>query len=172
MLKIVKDYNQFDPGSQLFKDIQAVTGCEDTEIQGIADGHCNLISFWALMKAAGHTDMTYQHYFKRMLDLGFCDVGGWVKAKKEVIAAKLFRYNFTPVFFEDFEDVVNPSTRLNPKSFYQIKIKNTDHYIACSVDTGKLLIYDTGRRGIGVSAIGADRIDQAHFKWLMEVPCA
>ena len=181
---IIRNYNQFDPDSQLFRDIQAVTGCRKSEIAGIADGHCNLISTWAIMFASGKTEMSYRDYFSKCLTTDVydkknkytskgCNVEGKIQVGKEYLLPAIFGVDFNPVFYEDFEDVINPSARLNPDCFYQMKIQNSDHYIACCIDkNGLFVIFDTGRRGVNVPAIGANRINEKYFKWLLEFPCS
>lgn len=176
---IIRQYNQFDPNSQLYRDIQSVTGCKTSEIADIADSHCNMISTWAIMRASRLTQMSYKDFFSACLITDIkakdytskgCEDNGRILVGKEYLIPAIFGVPFNPVFYENFEDVVNPETRLKENCFYQLKIKETDHYIACGVDKGILMIFDTGRRGVNVPAIGANRIDQRHFKWLLEFP--
>lgn len=179
---IIIRYNQFDPKSQLYKDIQNATGCRTSEIAGIADGHCNLISLWAITKVAGYRSMSYADYLHKCLTTDIydsknkytakgCNVEGKILVGKEYLIPAIFGVDFEPVFYEDFEDVVNPSARLDPDCFYQMKIQNSDHYIACCInDSGMMMIFDTGRRGVNVPAIGANRINEKYFKWLLEFP--
>lgn len=178
MLKfIIRQYSQFDPDSQLFKDIKAVTGCRYSEIADIADSHCNMISLWAIMRASNKTGMSYADFYSACLTTDIkakdytakgCNREGKILVGKEFLIPAIFGVDFEPVFYEDFEDVVNPSMRLNEDCFYQMKLHSTDHYIACCIDKGIMLIFDTGRRGVGVPAIGASRVDEKHFKWLLE----
>jgi len=181
-IEIIRDYNQFQRG-RLWDDIQFVLKCSEAVAKDKADSHCNMVSFWSGMYLAGHTSMSYREFFSKMLTTIIkdpkngnnygCRDDGYLNVSKECIAKQLFGYNFKPVFFEDFEDVVNPTVRLDPDSWYQMKIKNSDHYmLSCLDDNGIMLIFCTGKRGVGVPAIGASRIDEQHFKWLMEILCA
>lgn len=52
-----------------------------------------------------------------------------------------------------------------------MKLDNTMHFMINSVDqSGLMLVYDTGKRGVGVPAIGANRINEKYVKWVLEIP--
>lgn len=177
MSGIIKDYYQFSR-SKLWDDIQYVLKCSDAHAADMADSHCNMVSFWAGMSQAGHCDMSYREFFRTMLTTIIkdpengnnygCLPNGRFNVGKEYVAKQLFGYNFKPEFVYDFGHVVNPAN-LDPESWYQMKLKNTDHYIITCVKDDILLIFDTGKRGVGVPAIGASRIDEQHFKWLLKL---
>jgi len=166
-MEFLIDYNQFKP-CRLWEDIPEITGCRKQHIPDIADGLCNVISTWALSKECNYHELEFKEFYKKLIDTGYASENGWIKQHKEVIFKEFFKVDFVPKFFEDFEDIINPAARLDKDCLYQLKIRNSDHYIACDIQNNIFTLYDTGKRGIGVPAIGAKRIDQVHFKWLLE----
>jgi len=167
---IISEYNQFE-WSRLHDDIKSVLNCSDKEAKEKALTACNMVSFWAGIKVQGYTDIEYVDFFTQMLNNGFCLENGRFEVGKDVVMDKLFNAKFKIKYFEDFEDVVNPTARLNPDSLYQVKIDNPMHFIVADIDSHNLmLIYCTGKRGVGVPAIGAKRINETYFKWLLELP--
>jgi len=164
---IISKYNQFE-WSRLHDDIKSVLNCSDKEAKEKALTACNMVSFWAGIKVQGYTDIEYADFFTQMLNQGFCEENGNITETKDKIIKRLFNADFGILYFEDFEDVINPF-RLNKDSLYQMKIINSMHFIICSVENNLMLIYDSGKRGIGVPAVGANRINEKYFKWLMEI---
>ena len=63
---IIADYSQVNK-SKLWTDIQAVLKCSEKEAEEKAMTHCNLVSFWALMKVVYDLDKTYQEFFGELL---------------------------------------------------------------------------------------------------------
>ncbi len=164
--QIISEYNQFT-WSRLHDDIKSVLNCTDKEAKEKALTACNMVSFWAGIKVQGYTDIEYADFFAKMLNQDFCEENGNIIETKDKVMKRLFNINFDILYFEDFEDVINPF-RLDKDSLYQMKLVNSMHFIICSVDK-LMLIYDTGKRGVGVPAVGANRINEKYFKWLMEI---
>jgi hypothetical protein len=105
-----------------------------------------------------------------MLDHEFVTESGFFNVGKDKVMEDLFGVDFDLEYIRDFEDVINPF-RLEKDSLYQMKIDNSMHFLICGVDDHNImLIYDSGSRGVGVPAIGAKRVDENHFKWLMRIP--
>jgi hypothetical protein len=166
---IIKEYKQFTD-SLLIEDIQYVMQCDKRTAQDLARSHCNLVSFWAGIKVQGYTDIEYSDYFKLLLEHDFVKPNGYFNVLKNKIMFDIFGINFKLTYFEEFEEIINP-TRLNKESLYQMKLVNSMHFIICSVDkSGLVLIYDTGTRGVGVPAVGANRVNEKYFSWIMEIP--
>jgi len=166
---LISSHLQFDDNSLALKAIMYVLNCSKNVARDFLKTHCNLISFWAGIKVQGYTDIEYADFFTQMLNQGFCEENGNITETKDKIMKRLFNADFGILYFEDFEDVINPF-RLNKDSLYQMKIVNSMHFIICSVENNLMLIYDSGKRGIGVPAIGAKRINETYFKWLLEIP--
>jgi len=167
--QIIKRYNQFEK-TDLFNDIKAVLNCDDKTATKYQLSHCNMVSFWAGIKVQGYTDIDYKDFFKLMLDHEFCTEGGFFNVGKDKVMEDLFGVDFDIEYVKDFEDVINPF-RLDKESLYQMKLENSMHFIICGVDDHNImLIYDSGSRGVGVPAIGAARINEKYFKWLLKIP--
>ena len=167
--QIIKRYNQ-NERSQLFDDIKSVLNCDDKTAEKYALSHCNVLSFWAGIKVQGYTDIEYAEFFKLMLDHEFVTPSGFFSVNKDKIMDDLFGVDFDLEYIKDFEDVINPF-RLDKESLYQMKLENSMHFIICGVDDHNImLIYDSGSRGVGVPAIGAARINEKYFKWLLKIP--
>jgi hypothetical protein len=165
---IIKRYTQFEK-TDLFNDIKTVLNCDDKTATKYQLTHCNMVSFWAGIKVQGYTDIEYKDFFKLMLDHEFCTESGFFNVGKDKVMEDLFGVDFDLEYYKDFEDVINPF-RLDKESLYQMKIDNSMHFIICSIDDHNItLIYDSGKRGIGVPAIGSDRINEKYFKWLLRI---
>jgi hypothetical protein len=166
---IIKLYNQFEK-TDLFNDIKAVLNCDDKTAAKYATSHCNMLSFWAGIKVQGYTDIEYKDFFKLMLDHEFSTESGFFNVGKDKVMEDLFGVDFDLEYVKDFEDVINPF-RLDKDSVYQMKLDNSMHFMDCEVDEHNiLLVYDSGNRGVGVPAIGADRINEKFFKWMLRIP--
>jgi len=166
--QIIKRYNQFEK-TDLFNDIKAVLNCDDKTAAKYQLTACNMVSFWAGIKVQGYTDLDYKDFFKLMLDHEFVTPSGFFSVNKDKIMDDLFGVDFDLEYIKDFEDVINPF-RLDKDSLYQMKIEDSMHFIICGIDEHNImLIYDTGLRGIGVPAIGANRINEKYFKWLLRI---
>ena len=163
---IIKDYNQFIY-SHLIEDIQSVLFCNRKQAFDFADSHCNPISLYALLYADDKIDISYKQFFRNLLDADFVRKNGFIKVlKEEIYSYYNIPFNNPLTFFEDYEDLINPSLRLNPNKFYQLKIKG--HYMACYVDdNNELRLSDTSTRGINKRA--KDFVKQSQFKWLLEI---
>jgi len=166
--QLAKDFNQFEK-SKLQPAIAAA--CPDASPATVRDwgeSHCNLLSWYFALTADKKIDLTYTDYFKKLLRTGCCDEAGYLQVEKNK-ASKIFGVTQNNDYLMDFENVLNPEF-LDPDSFYQLKLINSMHYmIAWVEDSNVLKIADTHDRGYGVPAIGADRIDQKHFKWLLRM---
>lgn len=178
---IVANYFQFQkqhPGqhSALFDDIKLVLKCTQSQAEAFASTHCNMLSFWALNYAQGKTDMGYADFFENMLENNFCNKEGFIKVgkdpehSKEIICDEIFGFQFKLVYFEDYEDVVNPGKRLNEKKGYQLKMKGDTsgfHFISCYIDSGVLKGADSSYRGTPFDLV--KKINSKNFIWLLEV---
>lgn len=173
---IIKRYNQFT-WSDLHNDIVSVLGCSKYEASDLARSHCNMVSFWACMFASQKIDITYRDFFYLCLDTDIktkdytdkgCNKEGRLLVGKEYLCPAIFGFSFDPVFYESYNHVKNPA-KLNPDRFYQLKITNTDHYMACYIENGILKLSDTNNRGIGIPIVKAKNAGEARFKWLLEI---
>lgn len=165
---IIECYPQFKEKSLLYDEILKTLDCKLSEAKSYAATHCNMLSFWAILRADSKYDKGYSEFFKWMLTENNCTVQGYINKDKEEILKQLNITDCTGTYFEEYEDVLSP-IRLNPDKFYQIKIKgNTSgfHFMACYVNDKKLYLSDTSSRGIGVEA--EKFITDKNFIWLKE----
>ena len=164
---IITEYNQYKE-SQLQIDIDKVLKCGNVKAYDIGLKYCNLISFWALNVASGKTEMTFEEFLRTCLKKKQCDETGNIIVQKTELCKKIFKYDFEIVQFKEFEDVLNP-IRLNPDKLYQMRILNGSHFMSCYIQDGILMLSDTSKRGIGVIAARASRVNKDDFAWLMEI---
>lgn len=169
--QLARDYNQFQP-SKLQPAIMSVTGCNNSQAVEWGESHCNLLSWYFGLYASSKIDMTYEEYFKTLLDYDCCNEAGKTLLTKDKIAPKCFGFKFSVDYIEDWNIVLDPSS-LNPNSFYQLKIHTSDHYMISWIEKLKgkpeLFIADTNDRGYGIPAKTAKRIDKNHFRWILEI---
>lgn len=164
---IVSRYNQYKP-SELQKDIEAVLDCGNVKAFEYGKMHCNMVSFWALNVASGITDITYADFFYQCLKKKYCESNGKILVQKTYLSKKIFDYEFEVIQFKDFEDVLNPF-RLNPEKLYQMRIVNSSHFMSCYLQDNILMLSDTSKRGIGVIAARASRVNAEDFAWLLQI---
>lgn len=165
---IIKSHNQFKR-SLLWTDISIVLKCDIDEAEKLAHTHCNMVSFWAILKASGKLDNHYRDFFEWCLETDVCNKKGFISVYKDDIVSSLGIKDVSFVKFRDFEDIKDPNMRLNHSKFYQMKIKgNTEgfHFMAGYVEDGIFKLSDTSYRGIGVKA--SDHITEKNFCWIME----
>ena len=172
----VANYFQFqhqfpDKHSLLFDDIKKVLGCSESQAEGFASSHCNMLSFWALNYSQGKTSMGYADYFENMLENNFCNKEGFIKVDKSVVCDQIFGYKFDMEYYEDYEDVLKPLLKMSPDNGYQIKIKADSsgfHFMSAYIDeNGILMGVDSSYRG--TPFVLADKVSQNNFIWLMKV---
>lgn len=168
---LAREYNQFQP-SKLPESIMNVTGCNKSQAITWGESHCNLLSWYFGLYTSGKINMSYEEYFGLLLKNKCCNKAGKTLFTKDIIAKKCFGFDFKPIYIEDWNFVIDPSS-LNPDSFYQLKIHTSDHYMISWIDNIKgkseLFIADTNDRGYGVIAKKAKRIDKSHFRWILEI---
>ena len=165
---MIKSHNQFKR-SQLWTDISVACECTSAEASEFAKTHCNMLSFYAILRAAKKYSGQYREFLKYCLENKYCDKKGYISADKDVILDSLDIKDYTLVKFRDFKFVKNPES-LNAEKFYQMKIKaNTEgfHFMACYIYMDELYLSDSSFRGVGVKAL--DFINSKNFVWLMEV---
>lgn len=165
---IIESYPQFKENSLLYSEIMKTIDCKFSEAKEYAATHCNMLSFWAIIRSDSKYDKGYSEFFKWMIEENYCNHKGYIKTEKETILKALDIDDCTGNYFEEYEDVIDP-LRLDSNRFYQMKIKgNTSgfHFMACYVDGGKLYLSDSSSRGIGVPAI--NHITDKNFIWLKE----
>lgn len=164
--------------SLLFDDIKLVLGCDQKEAEKMASTHCNMVSYWGCNLAKGNTNMKYADFYTNMLENEYCNKEGFIKVasdperSKEIISEDIFGVSYTMEYFEDYEDVLKPLMRLDPKCFYQLKMKGDTsgfHFIACYIDseTGLLMGCDTSYRG--TPFILTKKITEKNFVWLLKI---
>jgi len=180
---ITENYFQFQKQypkkhSLLFDDIKSVLDCKQAEAEKLAGTHCNMVSFWSSNVSKGNTSMKYAEFYDNMLENKFCNKEGFIKVasdpehSKEIVCNDIFGFQYTMEYFEDYEDVLKPLIRLDPKCFYQLKMKGDTsgfHFIACYIDsqTGFLMGSDTSYRG--TPFVLSKKITKDNFVWLLKI---
>lgn len=164
--------------SLLFADIKKVLECSEPVAEKFASTHCNLNSFWNCNISSGKTNMPYADFYDVMLEKQYCNKEGFIKVardpdnSKEIICDEIFGYTFDALYYEDYEDVINPQARLDAGYFYQLKMKGDTsgfHFIACyiDIDTGIFMGADTSYRG--TPFILSTKVNAKNFVWLLRI---
>ena len=170
---IARDYNQHMDSSMLWQDIKAVLECSDKAAKKYALTHCNSVSWYMILFAHGLITISYHEYFRIGLDSKTITDKGFINDKPALCKALGFDYDLK--FATDkWIDIIAPS-RLDENKLYQIRIytgrnllgKKKQHFIAAAIVNGLFRVYDTGSRGIGVSA--AKAITEKQFEKALEV---
>lgn len=166
---IIKKYLQYGKRSQLYDDIVQVLSCSLSEAKDLAATHCNMVSFWAILSVYGWYEKSYANFFKWMLVKNFCNIEGFILVEKDKILKSLDK-DAELIKYKEWEDVLDPSARLDDDKLYQFKIfANTrgDHFFCGYIQDGILYGCDTSFRG--VPFIVKDVIKPEKFQWVMEV---
>lgn len=165
---IVATHPQFKEDSVLYEEIQKVVGGSIKNAKALAATHCNMISYYAILRADSKYKESYSKFFEFMLDNNFANTKGRIIVEKEEIAEKLNIETSLNKFYE-YEDVLDP-IRVDSSKFLQFKIfANTtgDHFLGGYISGGKIYISDTSYRGIAVPA--EEHINLKNFQWVMEI---
>jgi len=146
--------------------------CSESEAEDLAHTHCNILSLWLGCFVGGVTDLTYDLYFRELLNKKLCKENGYLLYNKDVVYDKMFDIQRDLDYLEDYENVLNPDLMLDSDCFYQAKIKSSSggsHYIITYVDdeTGELMGADTSYRG--TPFVFKNKVSQSQFKWLLEI---
>jgi hypothetical protein len=166
--QIIDAYPQFKKMSILYDEIVKVLECSLSEAKELAKTHCNMVSFWAILKASGKYDNGYSQFFKHCLRNKFCDEHGFISDKPGILKSLNIESELKTL--RDYEDILDPATVLDPEKFYQVKIKadtSGDHFMVCYNEDGIMYLSDTSYRGIGVKA--TDFINGDNFQKISEV---
>jgi len=163
---------QSPEGSELWKSIKKGFGCSDAEAQFFATRHCNSLSFYTLCVSRGFIDMPYSTWCSLLLENGFMTKRGYIDHSKLDIADFFdFKDRFNSLkYYEDYKDCMN-AVHLDVCMGYNIKVfsnsANGDHFMVGYVEDNKLILSDSGSRGIKVEARKV--IPREKFQWILEV---
>jgi len=143
--------------SKLYPIIQSVLECDLVNAKLVASKHCNILSLYALLYGMQFITMSYQEFFKFLLDNDFAKRdNGWISGTKENIFRELgISVKITEL---DYDEQL-------PDGFYQIKVSNeygTHFMVAYKVD-GKFYLSDTSFRGVGVLVSKATKNDKVEW---------
>lgn len=166
---LIENHKQFTSKSNLFDEIVRVTGCNLSRAKELAATHCNMVSFWAILCAQGKYLKSYGDFFKWCLDMKYCDLNGYMSVNKNTILDS-FNVQSSLQKYSDWEDILNPKTRLNEKKFYQFKIHadtSGDHFFAGYIQDGIFYGSDSSYRG--TPFVITEKISPDKFQWIMEV---
>lgn len=166
--EIIELHPQFKKKSLLYDSIIQSFGYNLERAKELASTYCNMISFYAILRASEMYHETFSTFITWMFDKGYSDVHGYIKAEKATILDEL-GVTATLLKYNELEDIIDP-IRLNADRFYQIKIKgNTSgfHFMSGYVEDGIFKLSDTSYRGVGV--IATDHINNKNFVWIMEI---
>lgn len=154
--------------SLLFPAIQSVLKCDLAEAEKKAATHCNLISMYAPLRAKELFNKEYAEFFQKCLDSKYVTKNGYITDKP--LLMKYLKIDTPLTTFREYEDILDPSSRLDQTKFYQVKIKSNsggNHFLSTYIKSGILYLSDTSYRGIGVKA--TDFINENNFQKIMEV---
>lgn len=171
--EIISKYNQFKH-SQLWLDIMKVLNCDEKTAASYADSHCNMVSFWACLKASGKTNIAYDDFFRKSLatiindpENGVnrgCNEHGRINVNKKYLCRAVLDLEYEPIYYKSYDYIFNP-IRLNENKLYQVKISG--HYMACYIENGIFNLSDTSSRGIGV--VATKYVTPTNFLNLLEI---
>ena len=163
--KIISTHNQYKSNSFLWVDIRDVWGVTEKKAKKLAKEYCNVISFYAVLKAGGFIDVSLYQFMSALKDEPLINKkgkktkkkllrrDGFLRNKKQI--CKLYDFDISKVYFETF-NVVEGASNLDDKYFYQMKINQRwkgYHFMGCYIQGGILYLSDSSKRGIGVRAI-------------------
>jgi hypothetical protein len=138
--------NQFKE-SVLTDEIMEIEKCSKSQALKFQRGHCNALSFWAVIFAQRDYNGTYEEFYKFLRDnkfrngKPFMDPGGWVYIKKNELLSRL------GIEKQEYKYTVPPVDR-QPGDVYRLSINGGHHFIAgCVVQNGDIHIFDTNDRG-------------------------
>ena len=160
--------NQFKEPTLLFGAIQSVLKCDMEIAKQKAATHCNLFSSYSPLRSKGLYNAEYSEFFAAVLKSGYVNDKGYISDKAKMY--KSVGLDLPLTTFRDYEDILDPSVKLDQNKFYQVKIKGDtsgDHFMACYIKSGILYLSDTSYRGIGVKA--TDFINDKNFQKITEV---
>ena len=157
-----------DRKSLLFPAIKSVLKCSEAEAERIGSTHCNLVSMYAPIRAKGLFNAEYDKFFQACLDSKYVTKQGYITDKPLLL--KYLKIESPLTTYREYEDILDPGTRLKQDKFYQVKIKSQsggDHFMSTYIKSGILYLSDTSFRGIGVKA--TDFINDKNFQKITEV---
>lgn len=174
---IADRYNQQSDDSLLWKDIQTVLSCTESQAKKYALSHCNSLSFYMGLFADDYIHTDYAEYFKIGYDAKLIDKNGWIGDKKKLCS--LLGYdNFPQKMIRKWDDILS-MTGIEPEKKYQVRIKTSwnklkfkwnNHFMICDItpENGLLTIYDTWDEEYnGVSIF--KKVNEKNFDAMMEV---
>ena len=145
----IKKRNQFKR-SHLTDEIMNVLDCSEKSALGYQKGHCNLVSFWGIMYAAGLYTSDYGEFYRFLRSHNLSDgqpyaaENGWMKVSKSKLPRMLG-------IDKDVKQLSSIPTDRNPGDLYQVSINGGHHFIAaCVADDLQVYIFDTNDRGCPV----------------------
>ena len=131
--------NQFKE-SVLTDEIMAVEKCSKSQSLKFQRGHCNALSFWAVIFAQRDYNGTYEEFYKFLRDnkfrngKPFMDPGGWVHIEKNELLSRL------GIEKQEYKYTAPPVDR-QPGDLYRLSINGGHH------QNGDIHIFDTNDRG-------------------------
>lgn len=164
----IKMYPQFSAKSQLYDDIVRVLSCSLTDAKDTAKTMCNLVSFWAILKAYDWYKFDFANFYRWMLVKNFCNIDGYINVTKDKIIREL-GFESDLIKRKDWEDILDPQF-LDEDRLYQIKIyadTKGDHFFSAYIENGIVYGCDTSYRG--VPFVVKDKIKPDKFQWIMEI---
>lgn len=166
--QIISTYPQFAKKSQLYDDIVRVLSCTLVEAKDHAKTMCNLVSFYAVLRAYDWYKYDFANFYRWMMMKNFSNIDGFITIEKGNILSAL-NQDSSLNKYKDWEDIVDPSF-LDANKLYQIKIyadTKGDHFFAAYIQDGIVYGCDTSYRG--VPFVVTDKIKPDKFQWIMEV---
>ena len=178
--KIIRTNNQIDyENSELWHCIKKVWNVSDKKAQKLGREYCNLISFYAVLKASGNIDdslyqfMTYCKNTKWAKDTRkfLLDKDGFLRGKSQICNHYGFKLN--KIYCETY-NCVEDASGLDDRYFYQMKTNQRFkgfHFMGCYIENGTLYTSDSWNRGIAFKT--KDKIfkryktGRKYFDWLL-----
>lgn len=171
---IIKANHQFSLDSDLWKSIQQVLACTDSEAQESAKFHCNLLSFYGLCRANDWIMFPYAIWLEKLSKAGLIEIEtGWIYASK-VDIANLFGFEdkfYHLNYIYNYDNLMNGNEKIKDKGI-QIKVYSNSnkenksgkgYHFMGGYYLDELYLDDSGNRGHRVRA--RDVVPKNKFLW-------
>lgn len=155
--EIIRTHNQISEESELWHCIQAVWDVSEKKAKKLARSYCNVISFYAIIRADEITEDSLYKFMCYCRDTTYKGKSllkrdGFLRYKK--IICKHYGFDLKNIEFDNYM-AVKCNGMLDDKHFYNIKINQRwkgFHFMGGYVEDGELHISDSWNRGIAVLA--------------------
>ena len=157
--------NQFKK-SVLTDEIMSVEDCSEKTALQYQRGHCNALSFWAVLYAQGDYTGTYEEFLRycrtnKLKDGSpYIAPAGWMNIEKDDLLARM------DINKKEYKYTAPPVDR-KPGDLYRISINGGHHFIAgCVAADLSVHIFDTNDRGCPIEMTEGFKKKKDKLDWV------